>query len=151
MASVRPMRSASTRISDIRPNGRTLRVAPGAQLKSTAAAPPITAGQPGPFEPTTDAVESERRRIRLGELSPRERQIVRLVAEGHVNKAIGAVLDISPWTVATHLRRIFAKLGVASRGLDDRSALSKQVKCETSPVPHLRSAAHHCSSWLLKA
>jgi DNA-binding CsgD family transcriptional regulator len=52
---------------------------------------------------------------RLSELSPRERQIVRLVARGHVNKTIGAVLDISPWTVATHLRRIFAKLGVASR------------------------------------
>jgi DNA-binding CsgD family transcriptional regulator len=48
-------------------------------------------------------------------LSPREEEIVRLVANGLPNKCIGAVLDISAWTVATHLRRIFAKLGVTSR------------------------------------
>lgn len=48
-------------------------------------------------------------------LSPREQEIVRLVAAGHPNKVIAAVLDISYWTVSTHLRRIFAKLGVTSR------------------------------------
>jgi DNA-binding CsgD family transcriptional regulator len=48
-------------------------------------------------------------------LSPREREIVRLVAKGLPNKAIADVLDISLWTVATHLRRIFAKLGVGTR------------------------------------
>jgi DNA-binding CsgD family transcriptional regulator len=48
-------------------------------------------------------------------LSPRESEIVRLVAEGMPNKCISAVLQISSWTVATHLRRIFAKLGVGSR------------------------------------
>jgi len=40
---------------------------------------------------------------------------VRLVAEGLPNKCISAILEISSWTVATHLRRIFAKLGVGSR------------------------------------
>jgi DNA-binding CsgD family transcriptional regulator len=48
-------------------------------------------------------------------LSPREREIVRMVAHGHPNKVIAAVLNISAWTVCTHLRRIFAKLGVSSR------------------------------------
>jgi DNA-binding CsgD family transcriptional regulator len=48
-------------------------------------------------------------------LSPREQEIVRMVAEGHSNKIIAAVLNISSWTVCTHLRRIFAKLGVGSR------------------------------------
>ncbi len=48
-------------------------------------------------------------------LSPRELEIVRLVAKGHPNKTIAAILDISPWTVATHLRRAFDKLGVKSR------------------------------------
>lgn len=48
-------------------------------------------------------------------LSPREQEIVRLVARGLPNKAIAAVLEISCWTVATHLRRIFAKLEVNSR------------------------------------
>jgi DNA-binding CsgD family transcriptional regulator len=48
-------------------------------------------------------------------LSPREIEIVRLIAAGHPNKVIAVVLEISVWTVCTHLRRIFAKLGVNSR------------------------------------
>lgn len=48
-------------------------------------------------------------------LSPREQAIAKLVAQGLPNKSIGNQLDISPWTVATHLRRIFAKLDVTSR------------------------------------
>jgi two-component system, NarL family, nitrate/nitrite response regulator NarL len=48
-------------------------------------------------------------------LSPREQEIARLVAQGLPNKCIGDILDISTWTVATHLRRIFAKLDVTSR------------------------------------
>jgi len=49
------------------------------------------------------------------QLSPREQEIVRMVAQGHPNKVIADVLSISAWTVCTHLRRIFAKLGVGSR------------------------------------
>lgn len=49
------------------------------------------------------------------QLSPREQEIVRMVAQGHPNKIIADVLNISSWTVCTHMRRIFAKLGVASR------------------------------------
>ena len=48
-------------------------------------------------------------------LSPREKEIVRLVANGLPTKAIAATLELSPWTVCTHLRRIFSKLGVKSR------------------------------------
>ncbi|MBK8975645.1 MAG: helix-turn-helix transcriptional regulator [Planctomycetes bacterium] len=48
-------------------------------------------------------------------LSPRESEIARMVALGYPNKTIAAVLEISPWTVGTHLRRVFAKLGVQSR------------------------------------
>ena len=47
--------------------------------------------------------------------SPREREVARMVAKGYPNKAIADVLEISPWTVCTHLRRIFAKLHVSSR------------------------------------
>jgi len=49
------------------------------------------------------------------QLSPREQEIARMVAQGHPNKIIADVLNISSWTVGTHLRRIFAKLGVSSR------------------------------------
>ena len=48
-------------------------------------------------------------------LSPREREIARMVAKGYPNKVIARVLEISSWTVSTHMRRIFAKLGVSSR------------------------------------
>lgn len=48
-------------------------------------------------------------------LSPREQEIIRLVARGHPNKVIATVLDISPWTVSTYLRRVFVKLGVNTR------------------------------------
>jgi DNA-binding CsgD family transcriptional regulator len=48
-------------------------------------------------------------------LSPREREIARMVAKGYTNKTIAAVLEISSWTVDTHIRRIFGKVGVRSR------------------------------------
>jgi DNA-binding NarL/FixJ family response regulator len=48
-------------------------------------------------------------------LSPREQQIARLVAEGSTNRMIASTLDISLWTVSTHIRRVFVKLDVRSR------------------------------------
>jgi DNA-binding CsgD family transcriptional regulator len=48
-------------------------------------------------------------------LSPREQEIARMIAKGYPNKTIAAVLDISIWTVSTHLRRVFAKFSVNSR------------------------------------
>lgn len=48
-------------------------------------------------------------------LSPRERAIARLIAQGLPNKCIADILEISPWTVATYLRRVFIKLNVTSR------------------------------------
>jgi DNA-binding CsgD family transcriptional regulator len=49
-------------------------------------------------------------------LTPREVEIVRLVALRKSNKAIGQALDISARTVSTHLSHIFRKLSVSSRG-----------------------------------
>jgi DNA-binding CsgD family transcriptional regulator len=48
-------------------------------------------------------------------LTPSERRIVELVAEGGSNKQIAATLFVTPKTVETHLSRIYAKLGVHSR------------------------------------
>ena len=50
-----------------------------------------------------------------GELTPREAELVRLVAEGLPNKAVATRLGLSRRTVEGHLGRIFAKLGVATR------------------------------------
>ena len=38
-----------------------------------------------------------------------------MIAKGYPNKTIAAVFEMHPWTVGTHLRRIFAKLNVPSR------------------------------------
>ena len=48
-------------------------------------------------------------------LSQRQQRIVVMVGEGCSNKLIAAKLGISLPTVATHLSRIFGKLGISSR------------------------------------
>ncbi|WP_248703781.1 response regulator transcription factor [Curtobacterium sp. MWU13-2055] len=48
-------------------------------------------------------------------LSPRELEVLRLVAEGASNGAVAARLHISDATVKSHLVHVFSKLGVSSR------------------------------------
>jgi len=48
-------------------------------------------------------------------LSPREREVLRALAQGSRNKEIAAQLGVSVGTVKTHLRHIFRKLKVADR------------------------------------
>jgi DNA-binding CsgD family transcriptional regulator len=50
-----------------------------------------------------------------GELTPREREVLRLVAKGQTNREVAHTLWISPHTVRTHLENVFEKLGVTSR------------------------------------
>ncbi|MFI0352257.1 AAA family ATPase [Actinomadura sp. 9N407] len=49
-------------------------------------------------------------------LTARQRQIVELVAAGATNKEVAARLSLSPRTVDYHLRRVFERLGITSRG-----------------------------------
>jgi len=48
-------------------------------------------------------------------LSPREREVLQLIANGQGNKQVATELDISEATVKTYLRGIFERLGVSSR------------------------------------
>jgi DNA-binding CsgD family transcriptional regulator len=61
---------------------------------------------------TRQSTASRQTEVRL---TPREREVARMVALGFTNATIASKLAVSPWTVSTHLRRIFAKLDVTTR------------------------------------
>jgi len=48
-------------------------------------------------------------------LTPRELEVLQLLAAGQANKEIARALGVSPNTVKTHLARLFEKLGASSR------------------------------------
>ena len=59
---------------------------------------------------------AERRDVRPAtELTPREREVLVMVAEGLPNKLIARRLEISEKTVKAHLTRIFERIGVSDR------------------------------------
>lgn len=59
--------------------------------------------------------EHEHALLKLSELSPREREVLGLVARGHKTTRIAETLVISPETARTHVQNILAKLGLHSR------------------------------------
>lgn len=54
-------------------------------------------------------------RVTLPELTPREAQVLELLAQGYSNKAIAKALAISPETVKDYLNGVYRKLGVRDR------------------------------------
>jgi DNA-binding NarL/FixJ family response regulator len=60
----------------------------------------------------------------LRSLSPREREVLELIAEGRRNKAIGERLAISQHAVQKHVSAIFTKLGLPAGEDDDRRILA---------------------------
>ena len=51
----------------------------------------------------------------LEDMTPQQRQIAEMAAQGMTNREIGEQLFLSPRTVASHLYRLFPKLGITSR------------------------------------
>jgi DNA-binding NarL/FixJ family response regulator len=60
----------------------------------------------------------------LDELTPREREILALMAEGRSNRGICQQLFLSPKTVESHVHNIFAKLGITAAEDDHRRVLA---------------------------
>ena len=83
------------------------RVAPQ-PVAAAAAAPPAASPAPATASAAAAAEPSP--------LSERETEILRLVAKGFSFDAVGELLAISPHTVVTHVKKIYRKLAVHSRG-----------------------------------
>jgi DNA-binding NarL/FixJ family response regulator len=89
----------------------------------------------------TDSAEAERRTAQAAltacaaprgvtspdGLSPRELEVLRLVAQGKTNRVIATELFISEKTVASHIGHIFTKLGVSSRAAATAYAFDRKL------------------------
>ena len=72
-----------------------------------------------------DELLAHRRRAdTIEELTPREREIIALMAEGRSNQGICQALWLSPKTVETHIRGAFTKLGIREAPEDNRRVLA---------------------------
>jgi len=65
-----------------------------------------------------------RRADALAALTPREREVLSLIAQGRSNVAIAAALFISPKVVEKHVANIFDKLGLAPSDNDNRRVIA---------------------------
>jgi DNA-binding NarL/FixJ family response regulator len=75
-------------------------------------------------EVVTQLLGASRRTDSVDALTPRERQVLRLMAEGRANAAIAAGLHLSPGAVEKHVTNIFGKLGLAQSSDDHRRVLA---------------------------
>jgi DNA-binding NarL/FixJ family response regulator len=66
----------------------------------------------------------KRRNDPLDQLTPRERSVMELMAEGRSNKGIAEALVVTPAAVEKHITGIFSKLGVSAETADHRRVLA---------------------------
>ncbi|MFF5288967.1 response regulator [Paractinoplanes globisporus] len=105
-------------------SGFLLKVAPPEQLidavRTVAAGkglldPAVTLRVIASFAGHPDPAASEADRQALARLTPRERDVLRLLAEGLTNAEIAARIYLGEATVKTHLSRVLMKLGLRTR------------------------------------
>ena len=99
------------RVTDVEEFVRTLRHVAGG---GTALDPQVVSG----------LLASTRDDGPLASLTPREREVLSLIAEGRSNKGIGERLDVSPGVVQKHVSSLFAKLELPAGESDDRRILA---------------------------
>ena len=76
------------------------------------------------LDPEVVAQLLARSRHPLGALTPREREVLALMAEGRSNSAIARALVVSGGAVEKHINSIFTKLGLAPAAQDHRRVLA---------------------------
>jgi DNA-binding NarL/FixJ family response regulator len=72
-------------------------------------------------------VESGQERATFDGLTDREREVLQLIAEGHTNKDIADLLNLSVRTVQNHRAHIMEKLGMHDRGELIKYAIQKGI------------------------
>lgn len=116
-----------------------------AELGVTSALPPLQRRLAAAGASRRYATDSGDRPVTgWASLTPGELRVAQLIGDGHTNRSAAAALRLSPNTVATHLRSVFAKLGVSSRvqlanALHD--APEWQRRPRQTPVDEQRDAA----------
>src|ERR1700728_4825430 len=77
-------------------------------------------------------------------LTAAERRVASLISQGHTNKSAASALGVSTNTIGTHLRAVFAKLGVQSRVqlVNSLASYASQVPVDSRqrPTTPLRAA-----------
>jgi DNA-binding NarL/FixJ family response regulator len=73
----------------------------------------VALATPGGDTPRASPTPASRAETRL---TPRESEVLALVADGRTNRQIGEVLFISEKTASVHVSRLLAKLGASTRG-----------------------------------
>ena len=71
-----------------------------------------------------ELVKARRRRDPLDNLSPREREVLALMAEGRSNAGIASQIFVTEGTVEKHVRSILTKLDLPESGTDHRRVLA---------------------------
>ncbi len=122
---------------------RAVRAGASSYLLKTAAAEEVIASvrtvAPGGVSLSPEVLVRLTRAVRsrpppdpLGPLSPREREVLELVAEGRSNRQIADELTISEQTVKTHVSSILTKLGLQDRVQAAVFALRHQAATRTT-------------------
>jgi DNA-binding NarL/FixJ family response regulator len=75
-------------------------------------------------EVVAQLVGSSRNRDRLDQLTPREREVLGLMAQGRANSAIAATLTVTERAVEKHIANIFTKLDLLPSSQDHRRVLA---------------------------
>ena len=83
------------------------------------------------LDPEVVAQLLARSRSPLGSLTPREREVLALMAEGRSNSAIAAALVVGAAAIEKHINNIFTKLGLAPGDRDNRRVVAVLRYLET--------------------